>query len=135
MGNVYNRPEQKEYRRELRKLQSRAEKMLWRRIRDRQIKGCKFRRQHGIEKYIVDFYCPEFMLAIEIDGPHHLEQVEADQIRQRRIESHGVRFLRFTDEDVIKNYPKVLEVISKEIDRLSKRRSGMDELKQSDTQR
>ena len=58
MGTVYNRPEQTGYRRELRKLQSRAEKMLWRRLRNRQLRDCKFRRQHGIDQYIVDFLLP-----------------------------------------------------------------------------
>ena len=58
------------------------------------------------------------MLAIEIDGPHHLAQMEADLVRQKHVEAHGVRFLRFTDEEVIKNYLSILEVIGAEIDRL-----------------
>ena len=74
MGTTFNRPEQTSYRRDLRKASSLAERILWRSLRNRQVGGCKFRRQHGIEQYIVDFYCPELMLAIEIDGPHHLVQ-------------------------------------------------------------
>jgi very-short-patch-repair endonuclease len=124
MGTTFNRLEQTSYRRDLRKYGSLAERILWRRVRDRQVRGCKFRRQHGIERYIVDFYCPELMLAIEIGGPHHALQQEEDQLRQKRIEEHGVHFLRFSDEEVINNYERVLEAIAAEIDRLRDSRSA-----------
>jgi very-short-patch-repair endonuclease len=124
MGTTFNRPEQTSFRRDLRKFGSLAERILWRRIRNRQVQGCKFRRQHGIEQYVVDFYSPELMLAIEIDGPHHAEQQEEDQRRQKRIEVHGAHFLRFSDEEVVNGCERVLEVIATEIDRLRKTISG-----------
>jgi very-short-patch-repair endonuclease len=118
MGTTYNRAEQTSNRRDLRKASSLAERILWKGLRNRQVGGCKFRRQHGIEQYIVDFYCPELMLAIEVDGPHHLLQRDKDQRRQRCIEKHGVQFLRFTDEEVVHEGDRVLERIAAEVGRL-----------------
>ena len=68
MGIIYNRSEQKSFRQHLRTHGTRGEIVLWLCLKGRQVRGCKFRRQCGIEMYIVDFYCPQLKLAIEVDG-------------------------------------------------------------------
>ncbi len=86
--------------RELRKNPTDAEDKLWQAIRKRQINGRKFRRQVAIGAFVVDFYCSSERLALEVDGPIHDRQVEADKIRQELIESLGIRFLRLTNDEV-----------------------------------
>jgi very-short-patch-repair endonuclease len=72
-------------------------------LRNRQLRGAKFRRQHEFGQYILDFYCAEHRLAIEVDGAHHFEQdgAEADWDRTTYLESRGVRVLRFTNTEVL----------------------------------
>jgi very-short-patch-repair endonuclease len=98
--------------RELRQPLTAAERTLWRRIRDRQL-GYKYRRQHPIENFIVDFYCAEARLCIEIDGPTHLDpaQEEYDQAHTEILESLGYNVIRFTNEDVQFNANEVTERI------------------------
>lgn len=99
--------------RELRKNSTLSEVLLWCEIKNKQLLGYQFHRQVPMLDYIVDFYCHELMLVIEIDGDshNHEDAVKKDQIRQNRIESHGVHFLRFDDLDVKKNMPHVLNSI------------------------
>jgi len=79
--------------------------------------GCKFRRQHAIERFVVDFYCGEVGLIVEVDGPtHDYTQVE-DAIRQKFLEDCGLELLRFTNEDVLTNMDGVLETIAAWIER------------------
>ena len=85
-----------------------AEVLLWQQIKGRQIHGCDFDRQKPFDKYIVDFYCKRLMLAIEIDGESHQSKAEYDRKRQQRLESLGVRVLRFLDRDVKTNMDGVL---------------------------
>lgn len=97
MNKIFNIKPYQERRRQLRKNMTEAEVILWSKLRSRQVNNYRFRRQVGIGKYIVDFYCPELRLAIEIDGDlHFLEQktIYYDKKRQREIESLGVKFLR-----------------------------------------
>ena len=86
------------------------EKRIWARLRSRQVNGYKFRRQYSIGNFIVDFYCPEAKLAIEIDGDSHFdnEQRLYDIARQRYIEAKGIHFLRFTNKDITENVEGVL---------------------------
>jgi very-short-patch-repair endonuclease len=98
--------------RALRKGQTLAEELLWDRLRTKQLSGMKVRRQHILRGFIVDFYCPEIKLAIELDGSIHKSQKEADKERQNILESLGVRFLRFTNKDVINNMGNVIETIN-----------------------
>jgi len=88
------------------------EEVLWQRIRRKQL-GVKFRRQHGIGRYIVDFYCPELNLVIEIDGDSHFstEGKEKDTIRVAFMEALGIEVLRFTNEEVMNQTESVLERI------------------------
>lgn len=97
--------------RQLRHRSTKAEQQLWRALRNRQIAGAKFRRQHAIGAYIVDFVCLERKLVIEVDGGQHLQQVEHDEKRTAFLESKGLRVLRFWNHDVLQQTTVVLEVI------------------------
>ena len=87
-----------------------AEDKLWQAIRANKL-VFKFRRQHVIGRYLVDFFCVEAGLAIEVDGPIHTRQVEEDRNRQEHIESNNLRMLRFTNEEVVNRLPAVLNRI------------------------
>jgi very-short-patch-repair endonuclease len=102
MTEVFNRIEVKEKRRALRKEMPPAEVILWKLLRGKGLCGRKFRRQYSIGPYIVDFYCPQEKLAIEIDGESHfVEGAEiGDRERQKYIEAKGIHVLRFTNTDV-----------------------------------
>ena len=91
-----------------------AEMRLWSRLRGRRLRRWKFRRQHTIGGFILDFYCPEAGLAIELDGGGHAmaEQAAYDQERERRLADTGVRVLRFWDDQALKDTATVLEVIA-----------------------
>ena len=96
---------------ELRKNSTYSERVLWKYLRRKQIKDYDFDRQKPIDKYIVDFFCNELMLAIEVDGDSHNEKQEYDKKRQDTLEELGVCFLRFDGNEVIKNTEGVLQVI------------------------
>lgn len=88
--------------------------MLWSKLKSKQLLDYKFRRQVSIGKYIVDFYCPELKLVIEIDGDLHYlskETIKYDKIRQCSIELLGINFLRFTNIEVHRNLDGVLRTI------------------------
>lgn len=101
--------------RELRKHMTLAENEIWEAIRKQHL-SVEFHRQVPMLDYIVDFYCHEIGLAIEIDGKIHDNQVLADGIRQGRIEAYGVHFLRFTNQEVFENMPYVLDEVRKVIE-------------------
>jgi very-short-patch-repair endonuclease len=90
-----------------------AEKRIWSRLRDRRLGGFKFRRQVPIGGFIVDVYCMECELAVELDGGQHLEPSAAtyDQRREQALASVGIRTIRFSDVDVLKNTDAVLNAI------------------------
>ena len=94
-----------------------AEKHLWSKIRARQIKGFWFYRQKPIAGYIADFYCPKATLVIEVDGGQHFkdETVEYDKIRDKTMESLGLKVLRFTNMDVLDNIDGVIEVLEQNL--------------------
>ncbi len=95
----------------LRRHMTLAEVLLWKTLKGRQIQGYQFSRQRPIDEYIVDFYCKELRLAIEVDGATHNFKWECDAVRQRRLESLGVRFLRFWDIEVKDEIGSVVERI------------------------
>jgi very-short-patch-repair endonuclease len=105
------RKDLKEKARELRKQSTLAEILLWQQIQNRQFLGYQFHRQVPMLNYIVDFYCHELLLAIEVDGNTHEYKVSYDTIRQREIEAYGVSFLRFDDKEVKQNIKWVLNEI------------------------
>ena len=92
--------------------------MLWTQLRGQQL-GVKFRRQHGIGHYIVDFYCSEFQLVIEIDGDSHFspEAIEKDEQRDAYMRGLGLKIIRVTNIDVMNNLEGVYDVIKKAIDK------------------
>ena len=100
--------------RELRQPQTRAEAILWMRLRNQLLCGFKFRRQHPIDRFIVDFYCASSKLVIEIDGDSHVQQIEYDEARTRWLSNAGYRVVRFTNQDVYSNLDAVLEAILRE---------------------
>ena len=110
MTKVYNKNTEKDKRRSLRQDIVKAEKVIWGKIRNRQIEDCKFRRQYSVDKYVIDFYSPILKLAIEIDGESHFKDgmAEYDRERQSYIESLGIKFIRFTNNDVYENLDGVL---------------------------
>jgi very-short-patch-repair endonuclease len=107
--------------RELRQPLTPAEQRLWAALRDRRLEGYKFRRQHPIDRFIVDFFCHECALAVEVDGNSHVTQAEYDQARTEWLNEHGYTVIRFTNEDVLKRLHAVLEAILEECRRLGAR--------------
>ena len=96
----------------LRRDETDAERKLWMRLRDRQMNGAKFRRQQPIGRYIVDFFCSECRLVIELDGGHHADQIQADKRRTELLNKAGYRVLRFWDNEVLTSIDAVLERIA-----------------------
>ena len=113
----YN-PALKERARELRNNSTLSEVLLWNELKNGKIKGKDFHRQKPIMDYIVDFFCPELGMAIEIDGGSHDNEnaCRNDRERQKKIEELKIQFLRFNDLDVRRNMTGVLKVIEQWID-------------------
>lgn len=99
--------------RELRNNSTKTEILLWKFLKGKQLLGYDFHRQKPIDEFIVDFFCPDLMLAIEIDGGTHIGKEKYDAARQQKLENLGVRFLRFKDDDVFYN----CDFVMKEIER------------------
>jgi very-short-patch-repair endonuclease len=97
--------------RTLRKEMTLAEILLWNELRRKQLLGYDFHRQKPVDVYVVDFFCPKLLLAIEIDGASHEGRQEEDSKRQKEIERYGISFLRFDDNEVKKNLDGVLGCI------------------------
>lgn len=108
----YN-PKLKEIARQLRNNSTLSEVLLWLELKGKKMRGYDFHRQKPIDNYIVDFFCHELMLVIEIDGISHTwEEVAVnDEIRQRKIENLGIQFLRFDDKEIKQNMSFVLNTI------------------------
>ncbi|MCW3071393.1 MAG: hypothetical protein JWO44_1283 [Bacteroidetes bacterium] len=113
MDKINNRVYLKERRRSLRNNLTPAEAKLWKLIQNGKLNGLKFRRQHSLGNYIVDFYCPQFLLAIELDGQIHFNPVneERDIKRTEYINSLGIKVLRFENKEVFEKTEFVLEEI------------------------
>ena len=114
----YN-PKLKSLARALRKNMTLGEVLLWQELKGKKVLGYDFDRQRPIDNYVVDFYCKELQLAIEIDGGSHShpEVILNDEKRQKRLESLGVRFLRFDDMDIKTNLSNVIVEIEEWIGR------------------
>ncbi len=109
---MYNDQIQKFRRVELRKNQTEAEKILWGKVRNKQLGGVKFYRQYGVGPYILDIFSPASRLAIELDGEQHKEKIEYDQEREMFLKDHDIYTLRFWNDEIIKNLESVLEKIT-----------------------
>ena len=99
----------------LRKNMTKAETILWKRLRMNQIDGLHFRKQHPYGMYIIDFYCDKAMLAIEVDGEIHKTRNTYDSERTVYLESTGLRVIRFTKEDILNRIEWVISEIRKAI--------------------
>lgn len=89
-----------------------AERKLWYGLRDRRLKGRKFRRQYALGGYVVDFVCLEEMIIVEVDGSQHADTAAEDAVRSSWLEGQGFRVMRFWNNDVLKNIVGVLTQIS-----------------------
>jgi very-short-patch-repair endonuclease len=105
----------------LRHNQTEIEGYLWQYLRDRRLGGYKFRRQHPIKNFILDFYCPEKKLSVELDGGQHdtTRQIEYDQNRTAILEKEGIKVLRYWDNEVFQNTDGILNYILEELDNRS----------------
>jgi len=114
-NKLFNSKIKKDFRKDLRRLSTVPEQILWKHLRNRQYLNLKFRRQYSIGKYIVDFYCAELKLAIEIDGANHFfddKSAQYDIQRQKFIELKNIKVLRFLNSDIVDNINGVLETIA-----------------------
>ena len=119
-SKVFNRRQSKTTRQRLRQQMPAPEQQLWRRIRACQI-GEKFRRQHGIGPYIVDFYCPALALVIEVDGDSHFiddQAIARDRKRQEYLTGLGLRVIRYTNRDIRENLEGVLQDLQEKMQAL-----------------
>jgi very-short-patch-repair endonuclease len=106
-GSIYEKAKK------LREQMTGAENVFWETVRNNQLNGLKFRRQHPLGIYILDFYCHKHLLAIELDGGYHqsLIQKDLDAERDHFLIEQGLQILRFKNEDVLNNLANVLEII------------------------
>ena len=113
MSFLYNNPGLKDRRKELRKRQTNAEELLWQCLRNKQLNNLKFFRQYSVGSYILDFYCPQKRLAIELDGGHHAEPKNKayDEIRSKHLKEMGIEVLRFWNNKVKEDLDGVVEKI------------------------
>ncbi len=102
----------------LRKNQTNAERKLWLLLRNRQLAKVKFRRQFPVDRYVLDFYSPEYKLGIEADGGQHYSDKGKikDELRTGKLAKHGIQILRFSDLDILNNIEGVYAVILKTIE-------------------
>ncbi len=100
-----------EVARNLRQRQTPSETVIWQSIRNKKLDGRKFRRQVPIGAFVVDFYCAAERLVVEVDGPVHDNQQEADRLRQELLEQLGIRFVRLKNDEIEHDLPSALETI------------------------
>ena len=109
-----------DYAKEMRCNATKAEELLWQRLRRKQVNGLKFRRQHPLDRFIADFYCHEKKLVVELDGNIHdnKEQQEVDNVRTSLLNEMGIKVIRFRNEEVIADLEKVVVKIIHEVEAL-----------------
>ena len=125
--HVFNTPEMKAHRRELRANGTPAERALWNWLKNKQIRGLRFRRQFSVGNYILDFYCPSLKLAIELDGDYHYHMVMPEQDWKRDQElmcKHGIKTLRFENRIVFEHPRIIINAILAVLDKSSNSSSG-----------
>jgi len=112
-SRIHNRPELKHFRKELRNNSTSAEAVLWTHLKQKQLNGRKFRRQHSIGNYIVDFYCPEECLVIELDGEGHFweEGIKHDTTRTAYLNNIGITVIRFENKWIFNDLEFVITEI------------------------
>ena len=117
MKFIRNNPKLKQRRRDLRRDHTDAEKILWQKLRNRQLYGMKFFRQYSVGPYALDFHCPKSKLAIELDGGQHAEEDrrEYDEHRSEYLKAHGIEVMRFWNNEVMRNMDGVLSRIEERL--------------------
>ena len=107
----------------LRRNETKAEKLLWEKLRNNQLGGLKFRRQHPVNIYIADFYCHKFKLIIELDGDYHdqEEQKQKDEVRTEVLRLNDLKIIRFKNEEVEQDINQVLITIKNKIEQLKEK--------------
>jgi len=117
---IYNKPELKIRRKELRKRETIEEAILWEYLRKKKLLGIKFYRQFSIQFYITDFYSPKLKLVIEVDGPSHSSDLgtEYDEVRTDLFKSLGIKVLRFKNNEINEDLENVVSSIEKESERI-----------------
>ena len=107
----------------LRRNETKAEKLLWEKLRNNQLEGLKFRRQHPVNIYIADFYCHKFKLIIELDGDSHdqEEQKQKDEVRTEVLRLNDLKIIRFKNEEVEQDINQVLITIKNKIEQLKEK--------------
>ena len=107
----------------LRRNETKAEKLLWEKLRNNQLGGLKFRRQHPVNIYIADFYCHKFKLIIELDGDYHNqeEQKQKDEVRTEVLRLNDLKIIRFKNEEVEQDINQVLITIKNKIEQLKEK--------------
>jgi len=112
-NNIHNRKYLETRRKELRNNSTSAEATLWKSLQRSQLDGRKFRRQHSIENYIVDFYCPSERLIVELDGAwhFHIDRQNKDYERTLQLETLGFKVVRFENKEVFENLVSLLNEI------------------------
>jgi len=113
-NKIHNHGYLNEYRKKLRNNLTSAEATLWKSLQKKQLMGRKFRRQHSINNFIVDFYCASENLIIELDGAVHLDFAQENYNYERtlKLEKFGFMVIRFENKEVFENLEVVLEIIS-----------------------
>ena len=116
MTKLYNKKTEQEKRRSLRTNMTYCEKIVWMHLRKRQL-GYRFLRQYSVDSFVIDFYCPELKLAIELDGNVHEipEQKKYDKARQKYLEAFGIKFIRIKNEKFLGNPNKAFNSIEEKI--------------------
>ena len=116
MDKIHNLPERKGFRIKLRKNLTSAEASLWKILKDSRFEDRKFRRQHSVGKYVLDFYCPAERLAIELDGEAHADELARihDRKRGQFLEENGIKVLRFENKFVFEELEYMLSLVKAE---------------------
>ena len=114
-SKIHNRKEFKQNRKDLRNQLTPAEATLWTLLKRKGLEGRKFRRQHSVDKYVLDFYCPSERLAVELDGePHYTDEgMRSDERRKEYLDSKRIRVLRFENDEIFQSAEEVLAEIRK----------------------
>ncbi len=137
MTEIFNKKELRERRQFLRCHSTEPEKLVWERIRKKQLHGVGFRRQVSIGGYVVDFYCPQLRLAIEIEGSSHERQEtrEYDVVREEAISELGIEILKYTNEEVQDSIDRVVADIRQKVVSLEKSKRTTFPLAKGEIQR
>jgi len=118
----YNRTKEKWRRKDLRKKSTKAEKILWEYLRNRNLAGFKFKQQYSVDSFIIDFYCPKVKLGIEVDGEVHFteEAKNYDENRSEFLSDFGIDIIRFRNDDIYNNLKVVLNTIEDKLKKSEK---------------